>query len=225
MELSVSRNVACVPYSRSHSVFLVISIFFEAFSTVRLRFSQFLTKHLDRLTTRERKWWISRISLRWRQKGWRTLHGGHFIAVHIRIFDEFFSSLANSSVFLVPFNLLRAVEYSLKRFRVSALNSAQLLVSILRSACMQCNGTKETATFTTEEVQNRIAIFTAAILRNKEAFLWPQPRQRSAKLRQDSNEKLQHSMQDLVRGNASQMLTDMHDFTVLMTLLRVRSNH
>ena len=122
--------------------------------------------------------------------------------VHIRIFDTFFSTLVHSFVFLVLFRIFRTILYSSKGFRVCALNSTQFLASILCSACMRCNGTKGTATFATEEVQNRRAVFAAAILRKDEAILWPQPRQRSAKLRQDSNGKLQRSMQDLVWGNA-----------------------
>ena len=89
--------------------------------------------------------------------------------MHIQIFDTFFSSLAHSSAFLVLFHILRAVPYSSKGFRVCALNMAQFLVSILCSACMWCNGSKGTAPFATE-VQNRRAVFAAAILRTKKPF-------------------------------------------------------
>ena len=81
---------------------------------------------------------------------------------------------------------------------VYALNSGQLLVSILHSACIRHNGTKETATFATEEEQNRRELFAVAISWNKEAILCPSPWLHSAKLQQDSYGKLQCSGEDLV---------------------------
>ena len=84
--------------------------------------------------------------------------------MHIRIFDSFFSSLAHSSVFLVPFCILRAVLYSSKGVRICTHNLAKFFASTLRSDYMRCNGTKGTATFPTEEVQIRRVVFAAAIL-------------------------------------------------------------
>ena len=100
--------------------------------------------------------------------------------MHIQTFHAFFGSLAHNSVLLVPFSILRVVPYSSKGFTICTLNSAQFLASIICSACMRCNGTKGTATFTTEEVHNGRAVF-AVTIQNKEAILWPQPRQRKCK--------------------------------------------
>ena len=157
------------------------------------------------------------------------LRGGHFITVHIRIFDAFFSSLAHSSVFLVPFRILRAVPYSSKGFWVCALNSAQFLASILRSACMRCNGTKGTATYAIEKVQNGRTDFAAAIYGTNKPFCG---RSQGYVVQTAAGQQWKTTAPNAGLGVSkcdSTGLTDAHRyardrFCLLMQLLRVHSN-